>query len=148
MLLPHPAWSDDRGKVAGAVVGKVGVTHSRINSPRRAEGLRNSLPLQDVSTVARTDGGDGAGRGPLARPQQQPAEGRAAPGHLRRQPVAMLVAHALTVDRCMQEDPMRARFATIPVVEQGVQVCSSMPARCSTDTTQHAAAAKTDATPP
>ena len=31
---------------------------------------------------------------------------------------------------------MRARFATIPVVEQGVQVCSSMPARCSTDTTQ------------
>ena len=35
-------------QVEGAVVGKVGVIHSRVNSPRRAEGLRNSLPLQDV----------------------------------------------------------------------------------------------------
>jgi hypothetical protein len=50
----HPAWSDDLGKVEGEVVGKVGVIHSRINSPRRAEGLRNSLPLQDVSTGQQT----------------------------------------------------------------------------------------------
>ena len=51
MSLPTSRWSDDRGKVdagGGSSRGEGGVIHSRVNSPRRAEGLRNSLPLQDV----------------------------------------------------------------------------------------------------
>lgn len=60
----------------------------------------------------------------------------------------MMVAHALTVDRCMQEDPMRTRFAALPVMEQGVRVCSSMQLDASSMLNRKHAAAKTDETPP
>ena len=125
-------------QVEGAVVGKVGVIHSRVNSPRRAEGLRNSLPLQDVVQGSKRNAQSlalvsGTGEtvqdgGPLARQHSSSSQSssRQHRRYPRRQPVAMMVAHALTVDRCMQEDPMRTRFAALPVMEQGVRVCSSM----------------------
>ena len=56
---------------------------------------------------------------------------RRAPG--RRQPVAMLVAHALTVDRCIQGDPMRARFAHYSGLGAGRSSLQLAAARCKLD---------------
>ena len=148
MLLPHPAWSDDRGKVAGAVVGKVGVTHSRINSPRRAEGLRNSLPLQDVSTVARTDCN---GRGRRCRTG---AAGTAAAAACRGQSGAWTLAQATRCNaggscahrRSVHEGRPNAR--EIRHYSGRGAGRSSLQLDASAMLNRHHAAAKTDATPP